>query len=165
MLFLAAIWPYKLAAPERMSLTTFQLQFSFAVIGPGLAAFVEEVVFRGVLQPRLERSLGVAAGILACSLLFTLAHAGNTEFSVQAYSYFIASIYFGIIAWRTDSLFISVIGHVALNVAGNAVVFIVGPVNSGNWSTTIAWFAGIATMVAFSGFIWLLRRDLALGEA
>lgn len=39
-----------------------------------LVAFSEELLFRGALQPWLERLWGLIPGLLACSVLFGLAH-------------------------------------------------------------------------------------------
>jgi len=165
MFFLAAIWPYKLVAPQRPALVTFQLQLSFAIVGPGLAALVEEIAFRGVVQPRLESALGVSLGILTCSFLFMLAHVANAEFSIQAPFYFVTSIYFGIVAWRTNSLCVPIVGHVALNVLGNSVALYAGPIDSGNWDTSIAWVTGIVSAALLVVFAWLLWRDHLLQEA
>jgi len=45
-----------------------------AVIGTTLAPLVEEIVFRGFLQPLLVRSLGIAPGILLAAMAFGLLH-------------------------------------------------------------------------------------------
>lgn len=78
----------------------------YTTLGPGLsklhwtdlfvlaavAGISEEILFRGVIQPWLENSWGVMAGILVSSVIFGLMHAVTAMYFVMAT---VVSIYLG----------------------------------------------------------------------
>lgn len=73
----------------------------------------EEVVFRGVILPRLVPWLGAPGGIVVTAVLFTLPHYG---YSVQAsVTVFLAGIVFGWARLRTGGLAVPVALHMAVN--------------------------------------------------
>jgi membrane protease YdiL (CAAX protease family) len=51
----------------------------------GIAGLSEEVLFRGVIQPWLETAWGAQAGLIACNLLFGLAHAITPLYTFLAF--------------------------------------------------------------------------------
>ncbi len=75
-----------------------------------LAAVVEESIFRGFLQQAFEEHLDVTRGVIYASLAWTLIHA-NLYASIQI---FLFGFFLGWLAWRTNSIYPSMIGH-ALN--------------------------------------------------
>lgn len=75
-----------------------------------LAAIVEETIFRGFLQQAFEEHLDVTRGVIYASLAWTLIHA-NLYASIQI---FLFGFFLGWLAWRTNSIYPSMIGH-ALN--------------------------------------------------
>lgn len=58
-----------------------------------IAGFSEEILFRGVIQPWMENSWGMAAGLIASNILFGLVHAVTPLYAVLAAS---VGIYLGL---------------------------------------------------------------------
>lgn len=50
-----------------------------------IAGLSEEILFRGVIQPWLEAAWGMPLGLLACNVLFGLAHAVTPLYTVLAF--------------------------------------------------------------------------------
>lgn len=50
-----------------------------------VAGLSEEILFRGLIQPWLEAVLGVQAGLIACNVLFGLAHAVTPLYALLAF--------------------------------------------------------------------------------
>lgn len=72
-----------------------------------MAAVIEEMLFRGLLQRALERRLGVAPGLVLSALAFALIHF-NPWWMAQI---LILGITLGVLAWRSDSIFPSILVH------------------------------------------------------
>lgn len=80
------------------------------------APIIEELVFRGFLQPLLSRTFGVVAGILITAAIFGSLHAPEYSFAWQyAFAVFIAGVVFGWIRARTNSVIPSTIMHGCYN--------------------------------------------------
>lgn len=93
----------------------------------GFVGFVEELLFRGVLQKVLERRLGLVPGLLLASAIFGLLHSGygvRTEILFAG----MVGLVFGIIYDATDSLVLVSVMHGLLNV----LVFGVIPLDGGS---------------------------------
>ena len=74
----------------------------------------EELVFRYILQARLQASVGIVPALLISSLAFALMHSGYTSIIYMIYVFCI-SLVFGLIYYKTKSLaFVSLI-HGTLN--------------------------------------------------
>jgi membrane protease YdiL (CAAX protease family) len=86
----------------------FILLFSGTVI---IASFVEESIIRGFLQTSLEKHQDVTKAVIYASLAWTIIH-GMIYWALQI---FLIGIIFGIIAWRANSIFPSVIAHAISN--------------------------------------------------
>lgn len=86
-----------------------------AIVMFGFVGFVEELLFRGVLQEALEDRIGERAGLLLASFLFGMMH---SAYSSGPEIFFAAAIglLFGLIYNQTRSLGIITISHGALNV-------------------------------------------------
>lgn len=98
------------------------LVIAFVVLAAPMA---EEVLYRGLIQPLLERGLGghpAAPGIaiIATSVLFAFMHVSVAEPHAVA-SLFVLSIGFGLVARHTGRLRAAVVTHVLFN-AGNIVL-------------------------------------------
>ena len=76
-----------------------------------IAAFGEELLFRGFLQVTLEKKGDVTRAVILASLSWTLIHA-NPFWAVQI---FIMGVIIGFLAWRTDSVFPGIIVHAINN--------------------------------------------------
>nr|WP_229390607.1 type II CAAX endopeptidase family protein [Methanosarcina sp. DH2]MCC4770619.1 CPBP family intramembrane metalloprotease [Methanosarcina sp. DH2] len=80
-----------------------------------VVGFVEEFIFRGIIQTRLEEFLGPAGGILLASLLFGIMHSSyGTPYEI-AYT-FLAGGILGYLFYRTKSLSLVVMIHGFINV-------------------------------------------------
>ncbi|MCY4234056.1 MAG: type II CAAX endopeptidase family protein [Bacteroidetes bacterium] len=70
-------------------------------------AVFEEVFFRGFLQRRAERAMGIVGGILFTGILFGLFHLRLT----QVIPFAVLGCYFAYLTWSTGSLLIPIILH------------------------------------------------------
>ncbi len=73
-----------------------------------LAGIGEELLFRGLLQPGLERRFGLALGCLVASLVFGLAHAVTVTYVFLATGF---GLYLGWLAHFTDGLVAPMVAH------------------------------------------------------
>ncbi len=87
----------------------------------GIAAFtfgpiVEELIFRGFLQPLFVKTFGIAAGIAITSLIFALPHGPQYGWHWQHLLVItVAGSVFGVIRWRSGSTTASTIAHATYN--------------------------------------------------
>lgn len=75
-------------------------------------AFVEELFFRGYMQPRLMQRWPALPSVLITAVLFTVAH-GITP--VILVTVFPVALWLGVLAWRTGSIWPGCVGHAWLN--------------------------------------------------
>ena len=99
-----------------------------------MAPIVEEVVFRGFIYSRLKEGTGMIAAVIVTSLLFGLVH-GTVIWAAYA---FVISLAFIFVRERTNSLWASILFHVAFNFVGMAV---------NTWS---AFFESLSPMVVLA---------------
>lgn len=103
----------KLADPaERLSNLASGPTFAvlFVLIGVG-APIVEELFFRGFLQPAVIRRLGPAGGIAITAVVFGAAHFEPLQFPALA----AFGGVLGYLAWRTGRLGPGIVAHMAFN--------------------------------------------------
>ncbi len=97
------------------------LQDPWSILAIGIAAstagpIFEELVFRGFAQPLFVRSLGLAGGLLATALPFSLLHGPQYNWNWQRLLLLtLASIVFGLVRQRTGSTAASSLTHAAYN--------------------------------------------------
>lgn len=84
------------------------------------APVVEEMVYRGVVQPGLVRAWGARRGILFTAVLFAAIHFQPIEFP----GLFAFALVLGWARQSTDRLGLSVITHTAFNATGLLLVFL-----------------------------------------
>jgi membrane protease YdiL (CAAX protease family) len=95
----------------------------FVVFGIAVAPLAEELYFRGLLYPSLQRRTGTLAAVLLTSVFFALIHAGQVANSAGPVSILlVVGLLLTTIRARTNSLAASVIVHVTYN----ATLFMVG---------------------------------------
>lgn len=109
---------------ESLELDHFFLVVFIMVVFVG---FVEELVFRGILQRTLEAYAGRIAGIVLSSLVFGAMHAGLQLPGEVGFGIGIGLLFAVLYDW-TDNLVIVVLLHGVLNVLLFAVFPIFGPV-------------------------------------
>ncbi|MDD3245418.1 MAG: CPBP family intramembrane metalloprotease [Methanosarcina sp.] len=91
-----------------------------------VVGLVEEFIFRGIIQTRLEESLGPAGGILLASLLFGIMHSSYGTPYEMAYT-FLAGGVLGYFFYRTKSLSFVVMIHGFINVFLFGLIPLLGP--------------------------------------
>jgi len=110
-----AVMSGALAKPAAIALTITQpIQFILVCLA---APFIEELFFRGWLLPTTSQYLGLPAGILLTSLLFSFYHA-NTWGAIGFVGYlipFIIGLLFALVTIRFQSIAPAIIGHMTLN--------------------------------------------------
>jgi uncharacterized protein len=78
------------------------------------APFAEELYFRGLTQPVLQRSLGGWGGLLATSVFFGFAHLGSNPIeAILPLAFF--GVVLGLLAWRTGRLGPGIVAHMTFN--------------------------------------------------
>lgn len=83
----------------------------FAAVGAPIA---EEVFFRGLTQPVLQRYLGGAGGLALTAVVFGFVHLGsNPVEAVPALAFF--GVVVGMLAWRTGRLGPGIVAHMTFN--------------------------------------------------
>ena len=125
-----------------------------AVVGivPGIA---EELFFRGFVQRRLLRRFSPAIAIGITTTLFALLHVTPHGIALAG----VMGLWLGVIAWRTGSIWPSVVCHAFVNSAWN--VYQVGRFQWGIPDLPPLWFgiSGVAIMlIAFALACRKLRR-------
>jgi membrane protease YdiL (CAAX protease family) len=99
--------------PERLSLLPVTLVATLL-----FTAWPEELLFRGLLQNFLEKSLrGPQAGLIAGAVVFGLAHINNLGFPNWRYVLLatLAGLFYGRVWQKTGSLFASAMVHTLVN--------------------------------------------------
>ncbi|HSJ76602.1 MAG TPA: CPBP family intramembrane glutamic endopeptidase [Gemmatimonadales bacterium] len=79
-----------------------------------VAGVSEEVLFRGVVQPGLARSMPAGLALLVTSLLFGLVHFASRSYAILAT---IMGLYLGILFQLTGNLLAPVVAHAAYDFA------------------------------------------------
>lgn len=80
-----------------------------------VVSLIEEIIFRGIIQTRLEEFLGPLGGVLLASLLFGVMHSGYGTFYEIAYTFLVGGI-LGYFFYRTRSLYLVVMIHGFINI-------------------------------------------------
>ncbi|MDT8715384.1 CPBP family intramembrane metalloprotease [Clostridium sp. 19966] len=85
-----------------------------AIIAIAIGSFLEEIIFRGFIQYRLELFTTPVKSIIISSFLFTFMHYSKGSFlivTLDMLGIFIDSIIYGIIFTKTKNIFVSWIAH------------------------------------------------------
>jgi membrane protease YdiL (CAAX protease family) len=108
--------PPKVATPFDKFLTSPVWIWVLGVIAVSIGPWMEELVFRGLLQPLVSRSLGIAAGVVLTAVLFGALHAPEYGFAWQyAVSVGLAGVAFGAVRAWADSTLSSTLMHGTFN--------------------------------------------------
>lgn len=100
-----------------------------AAVSIGLVGVVEELLFRGILQRRLQSRFGRWAGLVVTSTVFGLMHSGYRVPPELAFATVVGFLFGFIYDW-TDSIALVAVVHGVLNVFLFAVIPIQGPLLS-----------------------------------
>lgn len=107
--------PYKDIPIERFRWLTFLAIFS--------APIVEEIFFRGFMQPAISRLAGPFLGIIITALIFGISHTQYLDHTTAIFSVTTIGLILGIAKYRTGSVMPGIFAHFFNNLL--AVVFIV----------------------------------------
>lgn len=80
-----------------------------------VVSLIEEIIFRGIIQTRLEKFLGPTGGILLASLLFGVMHSSYGTLYEIAYTFLVGGV-LGYFFYRTKSLPLVVMIHGFINI-------------------------------------------------
>lgn len=80
-----------------------------------IAPFVEEIFFRGFLQPAFVKSLGVVGGVIVTSLIFGLSHSQYLEHEVALVGVTIIGLILSITKEKTNSIMPCIWAHLINN--------------------------------------------------
>ena len=89
------------------------------------APVAEELLFRGVILGRLERSAGPVFALIASSALFAIAHIGSGDV-IAVLTSGVAGLLFGGVYLKTRSVAWSIAAHVVSNLATFVLVAFAG---------------------------------------
>ena len=93
------------------------LGIGFVLFGVSVAVgapIVEELFFRGLLQPSIQRWTGGIGGVLITAALFGLLHVGDNPIEA-AFPLAVFGAIVGLMAWRTGRLGPGIIAHMTFN--------------------------------------------------
>jgi membrane protease YdiL (CAAX protease family) len=117
---------------------------------PGIA---EELLFRGYMQRRLLARLPVAVSIVICSAFFAAAHMDVAH----AAGVFPLGIWLGVIAWKADSIWPAIFGHIGNNAFAIVMASLSGPGEDVMQVDPLALPAVGLSVVSFVGCLIVLR--------
>jgi Predicted metal-dependent membrane protease len=106
---------------------TFENLLKLTIIMVFFVGLIEELIFRSILQTRLEKALSVDDSLLITTLLFGLMHSGYGTFYEILYTGFVGLI-MGLIFYKTRSLpFIAVLhGFINVSLFGILPYYLIG---------------------------------------
>lgn len=78
---------------DTLGANLYQQHWSALFLLASIAGIAEEFLFRGVIQPWMETSWGLSAGLIASNIIFGLVHAVTPLYAVLA---FLVGIYLGL---------------------------------------------------------------------
>jgi len=99
--------------------------FQFILLGVIVIPFIEEVIFRGVVQEQLYKYTGKIVALLFSSFLFAIVHWSSGELllvGVDLFLVFLDSLWFGLIYMKSRNVLLSTLCHSL----GNLSVFLYG---------------------------------------
>jgi membrane protease YdiL (CAAX protease family) len=101
------------------------------VLAATLAPLFEELLFRGFLLPLLVRSFGAAAGVVLCSVPFTVLHGPQYHWTWQHMTLLLlASAAFCVISLKTGSTAAAALAHATYNLTFFVLYVLSGKVNA-----------------------------------
>ncbi len=136
-----------------------QSQTELAVIIAGVclaAPLGEEVFFRGIFQPRLIASVGPVRGIFLTAFIFSFFHLDPVGFMARLE----LGVLFGVLAWRTGSIWPGVFAHAANNAVSSAAYFLT--VGTPEADVEVPWYVPVAMLVAGNVALYGLWRGRGL---
>lgn len=125
LIFAEAEYLFIQTSPLIPDLSTVNL-LQLTIIMIFVVGLIEEFIFRGIIQTRLEEFLGPAGGILLASLLFGIMHSSYGTPYEMVYT-FLAGGVLGYLFYKTKSLSLVVMIHGFINVFLFGIIPHLGP--------------------------------------
>lgn len=107
--------PYRNFGTEEM--------FYFSIIAVFVAPFVEEILFRGFIQPAMIERLGKIGGILLTAMIFGVSHSQYAEYDSALISVTAVGLILGITRDKTGSIIPCIIAHLLNNLIASVSFF------------------------------------------
>lgn len=104
--------PIEKMSVQNINFITLIIYFAMASFVAGLC---EEVGFRGYMQQPIEVKHDGLVAIAVSTLLFALLHLGNDDAIYLMPFYIFNGAFLGVLAWRTQSLRLSIVFHIGIN--------------------------------------------------
>lgn len=124
-------------------------------LGVSIAAPVcEEFFFRGVLQPGLSEKLAPPTAIVVTAFVFAFFHLDPVGFLAR----FEMGVVFGLLAWRSGSLWPSIATHSANNLVSTIIFFASGGADT---EGELDWWVPVIFLVVGNAALLLLIRVAA----
>ena len=120
---------------------------AFVILIGVLPGFCEEIMFRGYMQQRLVRRWGAVTGVVVTSIVFALVHV----MPLNVIAVFPIGLWFGYIAWRSESILPTILCHLCVNSGVNLWRMILKfgdvPESAQQWVPNIAILIGLVCFV------------------
>lgn len=130
------------------------LELAVVLAGVSLAApWCEEFLYRGLVQPGLASRLSPERAVVVTALIFSFMHFDPVGFFAR----FELGVVFGLLAWRSGSLWAAVGAHAANNVTSLVVFFLANRADPELSGLQIAGLA-VTGLSAMAGLVVLLSR-------
>ena len=139
--------------PERATVFNFTEWLLVIVCAAALPAFCEESLFRGAIQGTLRR-LGARRAITVTAVLFGIYHLDPVELLPLV----LMGLSYGMICWRTNSSFASMLAHFANNAIAVTAPRIIHNEN-GDYQVWIMLGCAVSSLVVFPLF-WKHTRTI-----
>ncbi len=124
-LFVPVLFPADRPTPIEKLFNGPLAGYLLAIFGIGVAPFVEELLFRGVLYPVLERRWGLEAAVLSTALLFASIHIQQLNWALpQVAAIFLVGVALSYARGRSGSLVPSYLIHLGYNSTLFVAIFV-----------------------------------------
>lgn len=100
--------------------------------------FVEELIFRGMMQQAVTRALGVWWGIIYVAMLFAVLHVGYQSLSDVIFV-FVVALFFGIVKAHTGSILGVTLAHGLTNI----LLFLTMPLGVNHFDILASYLSGL----------------------
>lgn len=121
--------------PFAALLSTREGRLALAIFAVGCAPIIEEFVFRGLIQSRLEMRFGAGSAIFGAAFLFAVIHLLPWVFPVHL----MLGAIFGFAVYATRSIWSGVILHAA----NNLMAVVTSPLSEGQEMPPTLWATGV----------------------
>ena len=114
---------YYILRPESLAIGLSTVDFTFLAIGLGLSTgFVEELVFRGIMQRNAIEAFGERTGLIGVTAVFATLHIGWLSMPDLVFV-FMVGLFYGYVALETGNIVGVTLSHGITNI----VLFMVAP--------------------------------------